>query len=100
MSAIEDLAAKLNMDPVDFLLKNKALLGVRQDIYRDELMIAAEKIGWKKNWHPRGDKTPGAIKRGLGVSLDIFKFKGEAVICSRSLESRDWVRIFAALVCL
>ena len=60
MSAIEDCAAKLGMDPLDLMLKNIALTAPpedtyhRADTYRDELMIAADLIGWKKNWHPRG----------------------------------------------
>ena len=51
MSALEDLAAKLNMDPLDFLLKNIQLAAPAQDTfhradtYRDELLIAADLIG-------------------------------------------------------
>ncbi|HKV43005.1 MAG TPA: xanthine dehydrogenase family protein molybdopterin-binding subunit [Blastocatellia bacterium] len=69
MSAIEDLAATLEMDPLEFFLKNIELTGQRADVYREELAKAAELIDWKKNWHPRGDKTAGPIKRGLGVSI-------------------------------
>jgi xanthine dehydrogenase YagR molybdenum-binding subunit len=81
MSALEDLAAKLGMDPLDFILKNKALLGTRKENYAEELMLAAEKIGWKKNWHPRGDKTPGPIKRGLGLSFHTWGGGGHASDC-------------------
>jgi xanthine dehydrogenase YagR molybdenum-binding subunit len=81
LSALDDLAAKLNMDPLDFVLKNKNLLGTRQNIYADEFMIAAEKIGWKKNWHPRGDKTAGPIKRGLGLSFHTWGGGGHASDC-------------------
>jgi xanthine dehydrogenase YagR molybdenum-binding subunit len=69
LSALEDMAAALNMDPYDFVLKNIDLFRPRADTYREELQIAAEMIGWKKNWHSRGDKTPGPVKRGLGLSL-------------------------------
>ncbi len=71
MGALEDLAAKLNMDPIEFFLKN-ADLAPNPDLartYREELRKAAELADWQKNWHPRGDKTTGPIKRGLGVSL-------------------------------
>lgn len=70
MGALEDLAAKLNMDPLDMFLKNNHLMGGgRQEDYRAELLKAAEMIEWKKNWHPRGDKTAGPMKRGLGLSI-------------------------------
>ena len=71
MSAFEDLAAKLNMDPIEFLMKNADLAPneVLARTYREELQIAAELAEWKKNWHPRGDKTSGHIKRGMGVSM-------------------------------
>src|SRR5205085_4301776 len=54
MSALEDLAAKLGMDPLDFFLKNIELTGVRAVTYKDELMKGAELIDWKKTWRPRG----------------------------------------------
>jgi xanthine dehydrogenase YagR molybdenum-binding subunit len=69
MAALEDLAAALKMDPLDLFLKNVPLLGPRKDLYKEELLKAAELIEWKKKWHPRGDTTPGNIKRGLGLSL-------------------------------
>ncbi|HEV2350187.1 MAG TPA: xanthine dehydrogenase family protein molybdopterin-binding subunit [Terriglobia bacterium] len=71
MSAFEDLAAKLNMDPIEFLMKNADLApnAVLAKTYREELTKAAELADWKKNWHPRGDKTSGHIKRGMGVSM-------------------------------
>lgn len=72
MGALEDLAAKLNMDPLEFFLKNLEYTGVRAGTYRDELNKAAEMIGWKQNWRPRGEGAPGStktIKRGLGLSI-------------------------------
>ncbi len=74
MSAFDDLAAKLNMDPVQFLLKNVQFAGERNrgfgtKDYEQELAKAGELMDWQKKWHPRGDKTPGYIKRGVGVSL-------------------------------
>jgi xanthine dehydrogenase YagR molybdenum-binding subunit len=67
-SALEDLAAKLKMDPVDLLTKN-ADLTARPDVYRSQLQKAADLIEWKKNWHQRGDSGSGPIKRGLGLGI-------------------------------
>ena len=69
MAALEDLAAALKMDPLDLFLKNVPLLGPRKDLYKEELLKAAELIEWKKKWHPRGDTTQGPIKRGLGIAM-------------------------------
>ena len=76
MSAIEDLAAKLKMDPLDLILKNLEIAGPRKDTYREEFAIADELMGWKKNWHPRGDKTAGPVKRGLGLSMHTWGGRG------------------------
>lgn len=69
MSALEDLAAKLNMDPLDMFLKNIAKTGARAREYEEELNKAAELMDWKSKWHPRGQGGSGPIKRGLGLSL-------------------------------
>ena len=76
MSAIEDLAAQLKMDPLDLILKNLEIAGPRKDTYREEFAIADELMGWKKNWHPRGDKTAGPVKRGLGLSMHTWGGRG------------------------
>jgi xanthine dehydrogenase YagR molybdenum-binding subunit len=68
MSARADAAAVLGMDELEFFLKNVDLTDL-PDRYTQELLVAAELIDWKKHWHPRGDKTPGPIKQGLGISL-------------------------------
>jgi xanthine dehydrogenase YagR molybdenum-binding subunit len=72
MGALEDLAAKLGLDPLDFFIKNIDLTGTRANVYKEELLKAAELIDWKKNWRPRGEGAPGStrtIKRGLGLSI-------------------------------
>ena len=83
LGALDDLAAKLEMDPVEFLMKNAHLApqGLGQ-VYTEELQKAAELAEWKKNWHPRGDKTPGHIKRGMGVSLHTWGGRGHTSSCN------------------
>jgi xanthine dehydrogenase YagR molybdenum-binding subunit len=76
MSALEDLAAKLKMDPMDFFLKNIELASPRARIYSEEIHKADELIGWKKNWHPRPDSTAGPIKRGMGMSFHTWGGRG------------------------
>jgi xanthine dehydrogenase YagR molybdenum-binding subunit len=87
MGAMEDLAAKLNMDPVKFLLKNMSLAGERNKgfgtkDYEQELAKASELMEWNKKWHPRGDKTAGPIKRGVGVAIHTWGGAANASSCN------------------
>lgn len=86
MAALEDMAAQLNMSPFDFFLKNIELTGPRAQVYRDELKIAGDLIGWDKQWHPRGDKTAGPIKRGLGLSIHTWGGAGHASECDITIQ--------------
>jgi xanthine dehydrogenase YagR molybdenum-binding subunit len=81
MGALDDLAHKLNMDPLEFFTKNLEISGPRAPIYKEEFPIAAELMGWKEKWHPRGDKTAGPIKRGVGLSMHTWGGRGHASNC-------------------
>jgi xanthine dehydrogenase YagR molybdenum-binding subunit len=74
--ALDDLAAKLGMDPLAVRRKNlpKRLPQAPADdehavgVYEKELAIAEELSDWKKKWHPPGaDK--GVLKHGIGMAL-------------------------------
>jgi xanthine dehydrogenase YagR molybdenum-binding subunit len=98
MSAFEDLAAKLNMDPVQFLLKNMQFAGERNKgfgtkDYEQELAKASELMDWQKKWHPRGDKTPGSIKRGVGVSLHTWAGTANASTCNVTIHPDGAVEV-------
>lgn len=93
MAALDDMAAKLGMDPLDLFIKNIALTGQRADLYKQELLKAAELIDWKKNWHPRGDKTPGNIKRGLGLSIHTWNGSGHASNCRVTIHPDSSVEV-------
>lgn len=65
--ALTDLAAKLDLDPIEFFKKN-ADLTTSPDVYRTELDKAAELIDWKAKYHKPGEGS-GHMRRGLGVSI-------------------------------
>jgi xanthine dehydrogenase YagR molybdenum-binding subunit len=69
MSAFADMAAALQMDELEFFSKNAGQTKDRAAVYREELAIAADLIGYKQKAHPRGDKAAGPVKRGLGISM-------------------------------
>lgn len=82
MPPLDDLAAKLNMDPLQLLMKNADLASEnRGKVYKEELQKVAEMSEWSKYWHPRGDKTSGHIKRGLGVSIHTWGGRGHNSNC-------------------
>jgi xanthine dehydrogenase YagR molybdenum-binding subunit len=84
MAALDDMAAKLNMDPVELLLKNLDLTQ-RADVYREELAIASDLMGWKKNWHPRSQGGSGVVKRGLGVAIHTWGGRGHNSNCALTI---------------
>ena len=79
--AIDDLAAKLKMSPIDVFLKNieqlEKIVTSKADVYRAEIARAAELMDWKTKWHPRGEGGKGPIKRGIGLAL--HRWGGNAV---------------------
>lgn len=76
-SAMEDLAAKLNMDPLELFKKN-ADYTARAAVYRQQLDKAAELSEWKKLWHPRGQSGTGPVTRGLGIGVNTWGGAGHA----------------------
>lgn len=93
MGALDDLAAKLNMDSLEFFIKNASLAGDRAETYRQELRKAAELIEWNKNWHPRGDRTSGHIKRGLGIGLHTWGGRGHNSNCTVTIQPDGSVEV-------
>ena len=69
MSALDDLAAKIGMDPVQFFNKNIHLTGRLAGIYKQEMSIASKMMDWEANWRPRTKSQDGPMKRGMGVAF-------------------------------
>ncbi len=68
-SAMDDMADKLGIDPLEFRLKNLAVGDFHTPIYEAEVKIGAELIGWHEKRKPRGQSGTGAIRTGLGMAL-------------------------------
>jgi xanthine dehydrogenase YagR molybdenum-binding subunit len=81
--ALDDLAAKLGVNPLRMRYKNlppndpdaiksapTSLAALRYTIYKKQLTIAARLSNWKDKWHAPG-KGPGSgpIKHGIGMAL-------------------------------
>lgn len=79
-AALEDFAAKINMDPAEVLIKNIGYTA-RAPLYQRQIRLAQEMAEWKKLWHPRGDSGKGPIKRGLGIALSTWGGAGHPSEC-------------------
>jgi xanthine dehydrogenase YagR molybdenum-binding subunit len=67
-AAMDDLAEKLGMDPLEFRLKNLPPNDFKTPIYEAEVKMGADLIGWSLHRKPRGQSGKGPIKRGLGMA--------------------------------
>jgi xanthine dehydrogenase YagR molybdenum-binding subunit len=61
-SAMDDLAAKLGIDPLEFRLKNDP-----HPIRQREYKLGAEKFGWNQKYQKPGS-SPGVVKTGIGCA--------------------------------
>jgi len=93
MGALDDLAAAIPMDPLDFFLKNIEFTGERAKVYSEELQKAAEMIEWKKKWHPRGQRVDGPIQRGLGLSIHTWGGGGHQSNCNCTIHPDGSVEV-------
>jgi xanthine dehydrogenase YagR molybdenum-binding subunit len=85
MCALDDLAAKLKMDPLEFFRKNLGITGPRAENYREELNIASDLMGWKDKWRGRGQDRSGSTARGLGLSMHTWGGRGHNSDCDLTL---------------
>jgi xanthine dehydrogenase YagR molybdenum-binding subunit len=80
--AVDDLAAKLGIDPMQLRLKNLpendanavknsplSLNALRHTIYEEEIKIAAKLSDWERKWHKPGEGGNGTIKHGIGMAM-------------------------------
>jgi xanthine dehydrogenase YagR molybdenum-binding subunit len=61
-SAMDDLAAKLGVDPLQFRLKNDS-----NEVRQREYKLGAERFGWKEKYRKPGT-SPGVVKTGIGCA--------------------------------
>jgi xanthine dehydrogenase YagR molybdenum-binding subunit len=79
---LEDLAARLNLNPMDVRLANlpandanavqsdpQSYTALRHTIYTQEIRIARRLSDWDRKWHAPGRGGNGPIKHGIGMAL-------------------------------
>jgi xanthine dehydrogenase YagR molybdenum-binding subunit len=68
-AAMDDLAEKLGIDPLEFRLKNLPEGDFKTPVYKAEAELGAELIGWKGKYKPRSQNGRGVVRRGIGVAF-------------------------------
>ncbi len=77
-SMMDDVAYKLGMDPVDFVLKNMTRKANDEAPYtnytlEDCIHRGAEAFEWKKRWRAKPGSDAGPVKRGAGFAFFVFR---------------------------
>jgi xanthine dehydrogenase molybdenum-binding subunit len=77
-SMIDDVAYKMKMDPVEFVVKNMSRMSRDEVPYtnytlEDCIRRGAEQFDWKSRWRPQPGSDPGPKKRGAGFAIMIFR---------------------------
>jgi xanthine dehydrogenase YagR molybdenum-binding subunit len=67
---MDELADKVNMDPVEFRIKNLPPEAPNA-MWGSYLREGAAEFGWSRR-HPTGDKTSSPLKTGMGVSINTW----------------------------
>ncbi|MBI4878096.1 MAG: xanthine dehydrogenase family protein molybdopterin-binding subunit [Planctomycetes bacterium] len=91
MAALDDAAAALDLDPLDFFLKNLPFTE-RPEVYEEELLIAARLMDWRGRFIPRAAQQ-GAVRRGLGLSLHTWGGYGHDSNCSTTIRGDGAVTV-------
>ncbi|HEY5912296.1 MAG TPA: xanthine dehydrogenase family protein molybdopterin-binding subunit [Verrucomicrobiae bacterium] len=61
-SIVDELAVKMNLDPVELRIRNEPF-----EVRRKEYQLGAERFGWKEKYKKPGS-SPGAVKTGVGCA--------------------------------
>jgi CO/xanthine dehydrogenase Mo-binding subunit len=77
-SMMDDVAYKVNMDPVDFVVKNMTRKSNDEVEYTNYTLDECIRQGvaafdWKKRWRSKPGSDPGPIKHGAGMSFMAFR---------------------------
>jgi putative selenate reductase molybdopterin-binding subunit len=75
---MDEVAFKLNVDPVEFGLKNMTRKANDQNPYTNYTLEecihrGAEAFGWKQKWRAQPGSDPGPVKRGSGFAFMAFR---------------------------
>jgi xanthine dehydrogenase YagR molybdenum-binding subunit len=86
-SIMDELAEKMNIDPVELRIKNDP-----SEVRRKEYKLGAEKFGWKEKYKKPGS-SPGHIKTGVGCAGATWGGGGQGTKAEAQINSDGSVEI-------
>lgn len=100
-TALDDLAGKMGVSALDIFMKNlgtddkPGVSGAKPSVYKAEMEIGAELIGWKDHWHPHG-KGPvkGSVVEGLGLACHTWGGGANQSTCNVKIHPDGGVETF------
>jgi xanthine dehydrogenase YagR molybdenum-binding subunit len=98
-AALTDLAAKLDMDPVELYRVNLEAGAVEKPaqgklaVYQAELDRAVELMEWDDKWHTPGEGD-GPVKKGVGVALHRWGGRAGASTCTVKVHPDGGAEVF------
>jgi xanthine dehydrogenase YagR molybdenum-binding subunit len=100
-TAFDDLAAKMGVSALDIFLKNLGtdaqplVSGAKPSVYKAELEIGADLIGWKEHWHPHGKgAAKGSVVEGVGCALHTWGGGANNSTCTVKIHPDGGVETF------
>jgi xanthine dehydrogenase YagR molybdenum-binding subunit len=95
LCALDDLAAKLGINPLAFIRTNLAQCDRFADVYAKELTVADQLMDWSGRWHPRGQSGTSPIRQGLGLSMHTWSGTAHPATCSLTVHPDGSVAVVA-----
>jgi xanthine dehydrogenase YagR molybdenum-binding subunit len=89
-AAMDKLAVKMNIDPVELRLKND-----NNKVRQKEYKLGAERFGWKEKYKKPGS-SPGPIKTGVGCASATWGGGGRGTRAEVQIASDGSVKYAAA----
>ncbi len=100
--ALDELANRLNVNPLEMRLRNipendadavrnapQSFNALRHTIYTEEIGIARRLSDWNNKWHRPGQGGNGVIKHGIGMALHTWGGRGRGPNDHTVIISRD-----------
>lgn len=100
-TAIDDLAMKMGANSLEIFMKNlgtddkPGVSGAKPSVYKAEMEIAADLMGWREKWHPHGKgQAKGSVVDGLGMAIHTWGGGANQSSCNLRIHPDGGVETF------
>lgn len=100
-TALDDLAMKMGANSLEIFMKNlgtddkPGVSGAKPSVYKAEMEIAADLMGWREKWHPHGKgQAKGSVVDGLGMAIHTWGGGANQSSCNLRIHPDGGVETF------